>query len=301
MLYKPMLAATLEPPFKVNYPVLVSRKLDGIRATVQGGVVLSRSLKPIPNRFVQKLFSHLEGLDGELILGDPTAPDAFRKTTSAVMSYEGEQDVTYFVFDRFHPLHQFKIRFDDARFGLEDYYERFELEDYVPSCKLVDHKLINNEDELLVFEDTALKDGFEGIMIRSLDGLYKQGRSTVKQGWLMKLKRFVDGEGVVLRFEEQMHNENEATVNELGRTHRSSHKDNKTASGLMGALVVRNLATNVEHKVSPGCLKDAECQTIWEQQDQYIGRICRFKYFPTGSKDKPRHTQFTGWRSEMDM
>ena len=62
MLFKPMLAATLEPPFAVKYPVLVSRKLDGIRATIQGCVVLSRSLKPIPNRHVQQLFSHLEGL-----------------------------------------------------------------------------------------------------------------------------------------------------------------------------------------------------------------------------------------------
>ena len=83
---KPMLAiaAAIED---VTYPIWVGVKYDGIRALVVNGVVLSRSLKPIPNAHVQKLFGKPEynGLDGELILGDIYAPDVFRKTTSAVM------------------------------------------------------------------------------------------------------------------------------------------------------------------------------------------------------------------------
>jgi len=45
---QPMLAspANLE---KLQYPLLVSPKLDGIRATVVNGCLLSRKLKPIPN------------------------------------------------------------------------------------------------------------------------------------------------------------------------------------------------------------------------------------------------------------
>ena len=57
------------------WPRLVSRKLDGIRATVQGGRLRSRTLKDIPNVNVQKMFAGLpEGLDGELIFGKPIAP-----------------------------------------------------------------------------------------------------------------------------------------------------------------------------------------------------------------------------------
>jgi len=68
------------------WPRLVSRKLDGIRATVQEMGLKSRTLKAIPNEALQEIFKGLpEGLDGELIYGTPNAPDVFNKTTSAVM------------------------------------------------------------------------------------------------------------------------------------------------------------------------------------------------------------------------
>src|SRR5882724_6813110 len=91
---KPMLAGTIESDHdleKLHYPLLISPKLDGIRATVQNGILLSRNLKPIRNEFVQRHFSRhpFEGLDGELICGDPTDKECFRKTTSAVMSFDG--------------------------------------------------------------------------------------------------------------------------------------------------------------------------------------------------------------------
>ena len=89
---KPMLAT--EADFnKLRYPVCAQPKLDGIRVVIKNGVVYSRSLKPIPNKHIQALFRHLDGLDGELIVGNPTAHDVFQKTTSGVMSKEGEPDV----------------------------------------------------------------------------------------------------------------------------------------------------------------------------------------------------------------
>ncbi len=87
MTFRPMLASHCTDTSKLKFPILVSKKLDGIRATVQGGRLLSRSLKPIANENVQARFAGLpEGLDGELIVGDPCAPDAYRKTSSIVMS-----------------------------------------------------------------------------------------------------------------------------------------------------------------------------------------------------------------------
>ena len=95
---KPMLAT--EANFnKLRYPIFAQPKLDGIRVIVKDGVVYSRSLKPIPNKHVQSLFRNLHGADGELIVGDVTAQDVFQKTTSGVMSKEGEPDVTLYVFD----------------------------------------------------------------------------------------------------------------------------------------------------------------------------------------------------------
>lgn len=102
MTFKPLLAETLDDTSKVPFPVLVSAKLDGIRAIVKDGVVYSRSMKPIRNRHVQNLFGRekYNGLDGELVVGAPNAPDVYLKTNSGVMSAGGEPDVFFYAFDR---------------------------------------------------------------------------------------------------------------------------------------------------------------------------------------------------------
>ena len=46
----------------------------------------------------------------------------------------------------------------------------------------------------------------------------------MREGYLLKVKRFVDGEALVIGVTEPMHNANEAKTNELGRTARSHKK-----------------------------------------------------------------------------
>ena len=76
---KPMLLPRETPDLdNLQYPVYVTPKLDGIRCLFKGGVALSRTLKPIPNKSIQawakKHAKILEGMDGELIVGSPTSP-----------------------------------------------------------------------------------------------------------------------------------------------------------------------------------------------------------------------------------
>jgi len=68
-----MLAATVKSVGDLRFPLLASPKLDGIRAIVRNGQVLGRSLKPLPNKLIQRMLGRedLEGLDGELIVGNP--------------------------------------------------------------------------------------------------------------------------------------------------------------------------------------------------------------------------------------
>ncbi len=87
---KPMLAATAEAEEgqapKVSFPILVSPKLDGIRALRMNGQLVSRTLKPIPSPRAQEITAHLpDGVDGELIVGRPNH-DPYRRTVSAVMT-----------------------------------------------------------------------------------------------------------------------------------------------------------------------------------------------------------------------
>lgn len=295
--FRPMLAGRLEPPFILSpnrFPLLVSRKLDGVRATIQDGKVLSRSLKPIPNKFVQSILgrSVLDGLDGELILGDPTASDAFRKTTSAVMSMTGTPEVMYHVFDYYDALLPFQMRLELAGEIIAKFLD-------VHDAKVVEHVKVDGPSELLSYEKVWVEAGFEGMMIRSPEGLYKQGRSTVSEGGLLKLKRFMDGEAVVLGVEEQMHNANEATTNELGYMTHSSHKENMVPAGTLGALLVKDVETGIEFSIGTG-FKEKECKEIWENRHVVTGKLCKYKYFPTGSKDKPRFPVWQGWRSLLD-
>lgn len=283
--FKPMLAsdAVLE---KLSFPLLASPKLDGIRAVVRNGVVYSRSNKPIPNKFVQEKFKHLEHHDGELIVGPATAHDVYRQTTSHVMAHDKEDfAVQFFAFDHIRDL--------NAPYGL-----RAKEIEARPGLVKHEHRLIKTLDALLTYEEQCLETGYEGLILRDPDGYYKTGRSTVSEGLLLKLKRFLDDEAHVVGFAEQMHNANEATTNELGRTKRSSHKANKHGKDTLGALQV--LWKGLEFEIGTG-MTDAVRKHIWENRDDFIGKLVKFKYFPVGIKDKPRHPVFLGWRDRSDI
>src|ERR1019366_8796365 len=121
-------------------------------------------------------------------------------------------------------------------------------------------------------------------MVRSLEGPYKMGRSTEREGYLLKIKRFEDGEAEVIGFEERMHNGNESTTNALGRTERSSHQENLIGRGDLGALIVvgvNGTYKGVEFKIGTG-FNDAERGVIWQYRAAHIGRITKYKYFPLG-------------------
>ena len=286
-LVRPMLAAKTDGK-NLCYPMLISQKLDGVRALILNGVVVSRSLKPIPNRHVQRLFKDLpEGLDGELIVRAPTAPDVFRTTTSAVSSIEGEPDVVFFVFDQVIPRVWFENRLVLAAQVIRD----------LDSVELVKHGRVNSETELFAAEEVSLGLGYEDLMLRDPYGPYKFGRSTLNEGWMLKLKRFLDSEAEIIGFVEKMHNGNEAKVNALGLTERSSHKANKVGVGTLGALQVRDLKTGVEFEIGTG-FDEATRKQLWQQRP--LGQLVKYRYFPKGMKDKPRFPSFLGLRPEWD-
>lgn len=288
---RPMLAATTDGT-NLQYPLLGSAKFDGIRALVIDGVVVSRNLKPIPNEYVQQRWGKKKynGMDGELIVGDPCAKDVYRKTNSGVMSFEGKPDVTYRVFDSFKIDAPFskravavaKFAKENAKMGLVPVYQT----------------RLNSVDELLAYETSMLELGFEGVMLRSLDGGYKQGRATLSEGTLMKLKRFLDAEALVVGVEELEHNHNEQQRSLLGLAKRSSHKANRVAGGVLGALVCA-LPGGIKFSIGSGFTQE-EREAFWAIRDKLPGRLVKYKYFPVGVKDRPRFPVYLGWRDPID-
>jgi DNA ligase-1 len=297
-MFKPLLAAKMKDIeaelAQLKFPVLVSTKLDGIRATVQGGRLRSRTLKDIPNVNVQKMLAGLpEGLDGELIFGRPTAPDVFRQTTSIVMSDDKPAEgIQYFVFDQFLDA-GFSERFSSYQDAVGDMPKGFPI---VAVAQIrVDHL-----EELLALEEKWLVLGYEGLMIRSMDGRYKEGRSTMNESILIKLKRFEDAEAVIIGLYEMMHNDNVAQTNELGRTKRSTMQENLRAAGVLGGFHVKDVKTGVEFNVGSG-FDAQQKEQFWGERDSLAGKIIKYKSLTVGVLEKPRHPIFLGFRSEEDM
>ena len=296
MTFKPMLAADCRGDVSLlRFPLLASPKLDGIRCIVLNGTALSRSLKPIPNAVIQKWAAlncdALEGLDGELIVGSPVGEGVMQRAMSGCMAKDGDPDFTFHVFDRLGDG-----AFADRRASTVYCKD-------IPRCTPVYHVLVLNANTLDTFEASMLAAGYEGIMTRQPGGLYKQGRSTMKEQGLVKVKRFATYEAEVIGVEEQMHNANEAKENALGNTERSSSKAGLVPAGTLGALVCRR-PDGAVFNIGTG-FTAAQRQELWytgqSGQQPLTGRTVTYRCFDYGSKDAPRFPVFVSFRSKEDM
>lgn len=299
--FKPMLAkdAQLDPEgrVKVSFPVAVQVKLDGIRACVVNGKLVTRTLKEVQNREIFEALSRpeFEGLDGEIIVGDHMAEGCFGRTSSYVMSRDKTgEDWCYYVFDKWDSEATFASRLEDAN-GVVYISD----EQRIRVLPLV---IVFDAAELSAFEAQAVRDGCEGIIVRILDSKYKFGRSGTK-GPLLKVKRFKDGEARVVGMYERLHNANEAKKDAFGRTERSSHKANKIGRGDLGGFEVEEIVdgelTGRRFKVGTG-FDDEQRARFWGDES-LIGSVVCFKHFEVGSKDLPRFPVFKGFRDESDM
>lgn len=288
---KPLLACEV-PLEQVKLPVYVSTKLDGIRCVIIDGVAYSRSLKPIRNKFIQSIIGKQEydGLDGELVVGNIYDKDVFQKTTSGVMSEQGEPNFVFYVFDDFtHPNLPYSERVDIMRYKVDT------LTDHI---KFLGQKLVDSKEHIKYLLETEQVVGGEGLILRNPDGEYKFGRSTPKQQLSIKLKFFEQDEFEVIGFTERMHNANQAKINELGLQERSSHKDNLIPMNTLGSLILKY--GDDSFQMGTG-FTDEQRQEIWDNRDKYLGKLASVRYMSVGLKDKPRVPSFIGWRDKDDM
>lgn len=288
---RPMLAAPApEDLDQLRLPLLASPKIDGIRCLIVNGRAVSRTLKPIRNHHIQSILGNpeLNGLDGEIVVGSPTAPNAMQATTSGVMSAYGEPDFQFHVFDEWDSTDGFAVR----RLACA---ERATGEHIIAH----EHTAIHDIPTLEQYESSVLALGYEGLILRDIDAPYKFNRSTQKQGWMLKLKRFVDAEAICVGYEELMINANEPTLDERGFTKRSTSQDNKYYSDTLGSLTCR-LPSGLTFNVGTG-FDAPQRRLLWSRRDSLVGRIVKFKSFPHGVKEKPRHPVFLGLRAKDDL
>jgi DNA ligase 1 len=292
---KPMKASDYEEA-ELRFPYLASFKLDGYRAFGYQSRIRTSSGTPVMNRHTQALFSgpQFEGLDGELIVGAWNDPNAFWNTSGPVRRGHDEPDVRWYIFDdRTSPDLPFKHRLNSAKTRVEMIGD--------PRIIVIPHVYVNNIAEMEEFERIAVDDRFEGIMLRDPEGRYKYGRSTVKENLLLKVKRFITEEATITALEEQIENLTTSVPDALGRAKKSTSKDLQAGTGMVGAFIVESSRWPKPFRISASSLGHKARQHAWENPHEYVHQLARFKYFPHGVVDVPRHGVFEALRGREDL
>ena len=310
---KPMLAEDWDPEVQ-RFPLIAMPKIDGVRGLNLFGKLTGRSLKAFKNKHVTSLFSHsaLIGFDGEFTAERETHPDLCRLTTSALGTITGQPRVMWNLFDYVtaETAHlPYRVRLDMLKDRCN--YIKASLPHIGEHLSLVRWQNIDDMPTLDAFKQECANMGYEGVILRGPESPYKNGRSTVREGGYLRIKDFMDAEGVVVSVHEGETNNNEATINALGHTERSTHQANMVANGLVGTLTVRLVAPITTGAktfpagelvtISAGKLTSEERAFYLLHPAEIVGKVVKFQHFPHGVKDKLRFPTFQSIRMKEDM
>lgn len=268
------------------YPVVGSPKIDGFRCLIDPdtGVPKTSSMKPQPNPFVRSTLSDplFKGLDGELTVGKPNSLDAFNRSTGPLRRKHGEPDFLFSVFDYYSPTKTYHERWLNQ---YKDILYRY------PRLSILPQTYLYSPEDVIDFTKQCIEDNYEGAMIRSPAGLYKQGRATLKELNIFKRKPLSDREATIVGFNEKMTNLNPQTLNEMGLAKRASNQENKVGAGTLGSFVLYDPFWKEVFNCR-GRINDQLALEIWQNRGKYAGRKVTYKYQAYGSIDSPRQPIF---------
>lgn len=208
----PMLAHSYEPSSSkkkkndISYPCYVQPKLDGLRCIVyqKGGKIMFQSrtgsyfesmshlvpsLLPLFNQYPSLI------LDGELYTDREVMPfeelaGLIKKKKLIESDHERLTNVFYHIYDIVNEMETF-----EQRYGFLDslFHKQYKF------LYLVDTYEVSSKDEFRAFFSRFVEDGYEGIMIRNKEGLY---RCNYRSHDLQKYKEFFEDEYEILGFKE---------------------------------------------------------------------------------------------------
>jgi len=260
--FEPMLAHDWhKEKHKVKYPVFSQPKLDGIRCIVRKDGMWSRNGKKIISApHIYEAMKHLFESNPDLIFDGELYADKFANDFNAICSLvkktkpttedlnDSAKVIQYHIYDL--PSH------DDV------FTERFKAlySMVLPEvCVVVTTEQVDNINDLLAYYEDYIVAGYEGQMVR-LDKGYENKRSKS----LLKHKSFIDEEYTILDVVEG--------------------EGNKT--GMVGSFVFES-KTGKRFNSSPK-FNWEECQRMWTERDQLIGKSATVKYFNLTPDGVPR-------------
>jgi DNA ligase-1 len=260
--FEPMLAQDwFKYKDKIKYPVYSQPKLDGIRGIVRKDGMWSRNGKKIVS--APHIFEAMESLfknNPDLIFDGELYADKFANDFNAICSLvkktkptsedlkASAKQIQYHIYDL--PSHPGTF--------LQRYLKLMNM--VLPvNCILVETNQVDNDNDIAGYYMDYIHLGYEGQIIR-LDKLYENKRSKS----LLKHKSFIDEEYIILDIEEG--------------------EGNKT--GMVGSFMFES-KTGKRFNASPK-FNWEECQEMWKQRKELIGKSATVKYFNLTPDGVPR-------------
>lgn len=286
------LAETVESRFEdgklvldeVPYPVYVDPKLDGLRLIaikVNGETTLytrnGTVLTTLP-----RIKAALDALKADNIVfdGEGMAKD-WNESASVMMARKTHKDdstMTYNVFDCV-PYSDWAAQdcpktYDERRIMAEKILEKQPKDG---PLRMVEFLIAKNDQEVQDAYEEWLEDGYEGVMLKSKDALYKFKRSK----GVLKLKPIATHEGIIVdHFEGNLGTKRE---------------------GLFGGFVVL-LPNGVTTRVGGGFSDKLKADIQLEGPDSYLGRVAECECQPPLTEDgRMRFPVFSRFRDPSDV
>lgn len=267
--FAPMLAHEWEKSqSRVIYPVYAQPKLNGMRCVSVESGFWSRTGKSIVSMpallsETKKYFPDL-ALDGELYSDTLCFEDTISVARKSVNINEGTA-VKYWVYDAYMSHTPFKERFEHLK-------RRF-AEVAPIRIRLVATFECPTPEAVTKYLNFFIEAGYEGAILRNPCGDYEVGKRSYN---LLKLKLWKDMEVKVVGFERG-----------AGRNY-----------SRLGALVCELPHTQgLQVRVGTG-LSDVDRETIWNNSEEYLERVCTIKYQELTNAGIPRFPSFLTWREE---
>jgi DNA ligase-1 len=301
--FKPQLAPNEKVDLStLKYSLLASTKLDGIRCILKEGEILSRSLKQIQCKQLRERLEPLRKFseennvifDGEIYSPKLNFQEITHFTMTKDLSDEELPDhLRFYCFDMLDKLNDpFEIR-NDKMEGIIGLYNQIAYP--------VEQREVNSAKEVETYFEEVLKDGYEGLILRDPESLYKCGRGTIKEGIIFKVKPFLEIDAQVIGVVQatEVNADAEKTINELNRSVTSKKKNDRHVIEKASAVIVDYKGQSLKVTLA---LTDEEKIEVWKNREFYIGRWIEYKYLAVGMKEGglPRHPTSLRWRIDKD-
>lgn len=264
----------------IKYPCYVQPKLDGYRCIYKKGALWSRTGRPFGNKNLIKYFGKLLNSTSYVLDGELYAHGLNFGELQTILNTENAQIPTglkYFVYDCISNFEwenknckkSYEERLSDIRSVLNGV-----ISDYT---KIIDTStdLVRTSKEVVELYKNYLNKGYEGVMIKDVDGKYKWKRVTLRSGEMIKLKPFKSLDLEVI----------------------SIYDGEGKFQGMAGGVVVDY------NGVSVNCgsgFDDAMRKKMAEEPEQFVGKMVEIKYFEETPDGSLRSPIFQRWREDKE-